>query len=231
MPASKENITRVTRDELRHLKGETDYARLDAMTDDDIARAVAARSQPSRRSTSTGTRPASSLPPGKDGIITPTFLDRDILDYLRAQGKSCYQTLINKVLRTWYDATLHQGSCESRRGGEARGEKSRPLNDQRRRPPPSPRRQRKSALEEDPRPAHDGSPTCAKTASARSRRRAEACGSQADVNVDALPEAVTVPKVGQRLRCSRCGGKGVSTRPAWHTARRSGVPDFRPPAT
>jgi len=59
----------------------------------------------------------------------------------------------------------------------------------------------------------------------------EACGRQADVNVDALPEAVTVPKVGQRLRCSRCGGKSVSTRPAWHTARRSGVPDFRPPAT
>jgi hypothetical protein len=28
----------------------------------------------------------------------------------------------------------------------------------------------------------------------------EACGHKADVNVDALPEAVTVPKAGQRLR-------------------------------
>jgi rRNA maturation protein Nop10 len=47
----------------------------------------------------------------------------------------------------------------------------------------------------------------------------EACGHKADVNVDALPETVTVPKAGQRLRCSACGGKTISTRPAWHTAR------------
>jgi hypothetical protein len=57
----------------------------------------------------------------------------------------------------------------------------------------------------------------------------EACWREADVNVDAPPETVTVPKAGQRLRCSSCGGKTISTRPAWHTARRAGVPDFRPP--
>jgi DNA-directed RNA polymerase subunit RPC12/RpoP len=56
----------------------------------------------------------------------------------------------------------------------------------------------------------------------------EACGREADVNVDALLETMTVPKAGQRLRCSRCGGKTISTRLAWHTARRIGVPDFRP---
>jgi hypothetical protein len=31
----------------------------------------------------------------------------------------------------------------------------------------------------------------------------EACWREADVIVDALPETVTVPKAGQRLRCSR----------------------------
>jgi hypothetical protein len=56
----------------------------------------------------------------------------------------------------------------------------------------------------------------------------EACGREADVNVDTLPETVTVPKAGLRLRCSSCGGKTISTRPAWHTARRQGVPDCRP---
>ena len=40
----------------------------------------------------------------------------------------------------------------------------------------------------------------------------EACGREADVNVDTLPETVTVPKAGQRLRCSSCGGKRVSTK-------------------
>ena len=56
----------------------------------------------------------------------------------------------------------------------------------------------------------------------------EACGLKAEVNVDALPEAVTVPKAGQRLRCSSCGGKTISTRPAWHMgSQRPGVPDYR----
>jgi hypothetical protein len=47
----------------------------------------------------------------------------------------------------------------------------------------------------------------------------EACGHKADVNVDALPETIAVPEVGQRLRCSQCGGRQNNTRPAWHTAR------------
>ena len=52
----------------------------------------------------------------------------------------------------------------------------------------------------------------------------EACGHRADVNVDALPETLTVPEAGKRLRCVSCGAKRVSTRPAWHTAKRSGAP-------
>ena len=55
----------------------------------------------------------------------------------------------------------------------------------------------------------------------------EACGHAADV-IDALPETIAVPETARRLRCSRCGGKRVLTRPAWHTGtRRPGVPDFR----
>ena len=56
-----------------------------------------------------------------------------------------------------------------------------------------------------------------------------ACGHKADVSVDALPESLSVPKAAQRLRCSGCGGKRISTRPAWHTAKRSGAPDFTKP--
>ena len=49
--------------------------------------------------------------------------------------------------------------------------------------------------------------------------KCEACGHQADMNVDALAETLMVPKVGQRLRCSRCRGKHINTQPAWHTGR------------
>ena len=57
--------------------------------------------------------------------------------------------------------------------------------------------------------------------------KCEACGHEADVNVDALPESVHVADAGRYLRCSRCGGKTIATRPAWHAARRQGVPDLR----
>jgi hypothetical protein len=53
------------------------------------------------------------------------------------------------------------------------------------------------------------------------------CGRSADVNVDLLPEALTVPEAGKRLCCSSCGGKTISTWPAWHTARRAGAPGYR----
>jgi hypothetical protein len=58
------------------------------------------------------------------------------------------------------------------------------------------------------------------------------CGHQADVNVDLLSETLTVPEAGRRLRCTGCGGKTISTRPAWHTSLRQGAPDYhseRPP--
>jgi hypothetical protein len=37
--------------------------------------------------------------------------------------------------------------------------------------------------------------------------RCEACGHEADVNVDALAETIAVPRVGRRLRCSRFSGR------------------------
>jgi len=120
MTANKENITRVTRDEARLLRDESDYARLDAMTDDDIARAVESDPTMAPLDSIDWDKANIVIPPGKD-IIT-LRLDRDILDYLRAQGKG-YQTLINKVLRTWYDATLHQKGLAIQKAAEERAAK------------------------------------------------------------------------------------------------------------
>ncbi len=47
----------------------------------------------------------------------------------------------------------------------------------------------------------------------------EACGREADVNVDAVSETTLVPEAGRCLRCSACGGKRINTRPAWHLGR------------
>jgi uncharacterized protein (DUF4415 family) len=102
MPMNEKNITRVTAEEARRLKGETDYARLDAMTDDDIAKAIA--DDPDAAPIDIDWSKARLvIPPGKD--IVTLRLDRDVLDWLRAQGKG-YQTLINQVLRAFYDARI-----------------------------------------------------------------------------------------------------------------------------
>ena len=121
MPMNEKNITRVTRDEARRLKGETDYPRLDAMTDDDIAKAVA--SDPDAPPLDIDWDKASLvIPPGKD-IIT-LRLDRDILKWLRAQGKG-YQTLINQVLRAFYNAQTKRPRREETAAASQKAAKKR----------------------------------------------------------------------------------------------------------
>ena len=120
MRENRERITRVSSDEARRLKGETDYARLDSMTDDDIAKAVA--DDPDAPPLDVDWDKANIvIPPGKD-IIT-LRLDRDILEWLRAQGKG-YQTLINQVLRAFYDAQIGRARREKVAVGQKAVEKN-----------------------------------------------------------------------------------------------------------
>jgi len=46
------------------------------------------------------------------------------------------------------------------------------------------------------------------------------CKREAVVNVDSLPEALPVPDVALRLRCSACGSKHTVTRPNWREHKR-----------
>jgi uncharacterized protein (DUF4415 family) len=118
---------------------ETDYARLDAMTDDDLARAVG--DDPDAVPLDIDwTKARLVIPPGKD-VIT-LRLDRDVLEWLRAQGKG-YQTLINQVLRAWYDAQPKPPPPSPKR--------LQPKSARPKRSPPSPPRQRKSAHERNER--------------------------------------------------------------------------------
>jgi uncharacterized protein (DUF4415 family) len=100
MSESKERITRVTLEEAKRLKDETDYARLDALTDEDIARAVA--EDPDACSVDVDwTKARLVLPPGKDNITLR--VDRDVLAWFRATGKG-FHTRMNAVLRAYMEA-------------------------------------------------------------------------------------------------------------------------------
>jgi uncharacterized protein (DUF4415 family) len=100
MSENKENITRVTAEEARRMKGKTDYARLDAMTDEDIAKAVA--SDPDAPPLDIDWSKARLvISPGKD--MVSLRIDHDVLEFFKQQGRG-YQTRMNAVLRAYYDA-------------------------------------------------------------------------------------------------------------------------------
>ena len=104
MRENRTDITRISADEARRFKDETDYARLDAMTDDDIAQAVA--DDPDAPPLDLDwTQARLSLPPGKD--VVTLRLDRDVLDCSAPRAKG-YQTRINQVLRAFYEARRNQ---------------------------------------------------------------------------------------------------------------------------
>lgn len=100
MAESKERITRVTLEEARHMKGETDFAALDAMTDDDIARAVAEDPDVAPLDID-WSKARVVLPPGKDNVTLR--VDRDVLAWFRSTGKG-FHTRMNAVLRAYMEA-------------------------------------------------------------------------------------------------------------------------------
>ena len=104
MPVSKERITRVTLEEARRMKDETDYARLDAMTDEDVAKAVAEDPDAAPLDID-WTKARLVLPPGKENVTLR--VDRDVLAWFRATGKG-FHTRMNAVLRAYMDAHKQQ---------------------------------------------------------------------------------------------------------------------------
>ncbi|MGA8401926.1 MAG: BrnA antitoxin family protein [Stellaceae bacterium] len=100
MSESKERITRVTLEEAKLLNDETDYARLDAMTDEDIARAVAEDPDACPLDID-WTKARLVLPPGKENVTLR--VDRDVLAWFRSTGKG-FHTRMNAVLRAYMEA-------------------------------------------------------------------------------------------------------------------------------
>ena len=100
MSESKERIVRLTVEELRQMKGETDYARLDAMTDEDIARAVAEDPDAGPLDID-WSKARVVMPPGKENVTLR--IDRDVLAWFRSTGKG-FHTRMNAVLRAYMEA-------------------------------------------------------------------------------------------------------------------------------
>lgn len=94
-------ITRVSLAASRRRRGETDWARVDRLTDAQIRRAAAR--DPDARLTDRAFWKGARLVKREAKSQVTLRLDRNVLDWFRRQG-SGYQTRINAVLRTFVDA-------------------------------------------------------------------------------------------------------------------------------
>jgi len=98
----KGNFVRYTADELAKLKSETDWARVDALTDEDIERAVAEDPDAHPFWTEEDWKNARVVWPQGKAPVT-LRLDKDIIAWFKARGRG-YQTRINAVLRAFVEA-------------------------------------------------------------------------------------------------------------------------------
>lgn len=90
---------------LERKQDQTDWDRIDAMTDDDIERAVA--DDPDAAPLDIDWSKAEVVFPPKKQAVS-IRLDEDVLDYFRAQGPG-YQTRINAVLRHYVEHQRERG--------------------------------------------------------------------------------------------------------------------------
>ncbi len=104
MTQKSENIVRYTADELREkrARGEdrTDYARLDAMTEEELEAAIA--SDPDEAGWEYDWDNAVVGIPGPKEQIT-LRLDQDVVGWFKGTGKG-YQTRMNAVLKSYVEA-------------------------------------------------------------------------------------------------------------------------------
>ncbi len=112
MPAKRK---RIVRSSPKGKRSRTDWGRVDRLTDDEIARAVAGDPDAAPILPAAWFREATRLPPlTKKGVFLR--LDPDVLAWFKAGGPG-YQTRINQALRAFMQAHLGPGRPRAGRRG------------------------------------------------------------------------------------------------------------------
>jgi len=103
---TEERITRVSRKELAKMKDLTDWARVNAMTEEEIERNAAEDPDNPPWTEEEWARARVVFPQGKEPVTLR--LDKDILHWFKQRGRG-YQTRINAVLRAFVGAQKQKG--------------------------------------------------------------------------------------------------------------------------
>jgi uncharacterized protein (DUF4415 family) len=91
-------------------RGRTDWARVDALTDEEIEAAVAADPDAAPNLDTEWFRGATLVIPGRKKAVS-LRIDSDVLEWYKAQGGR-YQSRMNAVLRAYRDAHVHNVSTD-----------------------------------------------------------------------------------------------------------------------
>ncbi len=103
---TEERITRVSLKQARKMKSLTDWARLDAMTEEEIERNAADDPDNPPWTDEDWANARVVWPQGKAPVTLR--IDKDILHWFKRQGRG-YQTRINAVLRAFVEAQKQKG--------------------------------------------------------------------------------------------------------------------------
>ena len=103
---TEERITRVSLKQARRMKSLTDWARVNAMTEEEIERNAAEDPDNPPWTEEEWARARIVFPQGKEPVTLR--LDRDILAWFKLRGRG-YQTRINAVLRAFVEAQKQKG--------------------------------------------------------------------------------------------------------------------------
>jgi uncharacterized protein (DUF4415 family) len=96
---SEKHIVEKSADKLSEMESRTDWERVDALTDEEIERAVA-DDPDAQLLDAEWFQMADLIVPTSDKTRVTIRLDADIVDYFKAQGRG-YQTRINDVLKAY----------------------------------------------------------------------------------------------------------------------------------
>jgi uncharacterized protein (DUF4415 family) len=89
-------------------KGQTDWKRVDALTDEEIAQAMA--EDPDTFEPEPGwLQRAMILRPGQPKVRVTAYFDEEVVEWFRAQGRG-YQTRVNAVLRAYMESARQSRS-------------------------------------------------------------------------------------------------------------------------
>jgi uncharacterized protein (DUF4415 family) len=110
-PETRSKISSCTSEDLKRTASESDWARADAMTDDEIDAAVAADPDEAGLDEAWMEKAVVTRPNQKQRVFT--HLDAYVVEYFKKGGRG-YQTRMNEVLKAYVDAQLAKESRQSR---------------------------------------------------------------------------------------------------------------------